>query len=318
MSRMLLLNNAGGTIEGFCLVKTAQVKTDSKGGLYMDMVVADAGGDCVAKVWNYNQGQHDSYEPDDVIKVRGTINYYKDTEQLKIEKIRHAEESDDVDMSLLVPCAPVDAEKIFGELHAAADAFHDRGLGTLVKYLLETNKKRYLYYPAAVKLHHATRKGLMHHTCSVYKLAMSVCDLYPKLDRELVAAGAILHDIGKLYEMDTGKLGLASQYTAEGQLCGHIQLGIDMLHAAASVCGTDQETVLLLEHMLLSHHGQPEFGSPRYPMFPEAEVLSVCDLLDSRLYEEFAALAGVQKGGFSDRIWALDNRQLYNHGRMPE
>lgn len=315
MARMNLLNECGINVEGFCLVKSAQVKTDSKGGTYVDMVVSDRGGECVAKLWNYNPGSHGTFATDDVIKIRGTVNVWKDTEQIKIEKIRIATDADEVDMTKLVPCAPIDVKEIYDTLYEAAGAFSDKDLGRLVQYLMHVNKERLLVYPAAVKLHHATRSGLLHHTYSVYSLAMKVCSLYPQLDSELVAAGAILHDLGKVDEMDTSELGLASQYTAEGQLCGHIQLGIDRLHAAADTLGTPAETVLLLEHMLLSHHGQPEFGSPRFPMFPEAEVLSECDLMDSRLYEMFAALDGVSKGGFSERIWALDNRQLYKHGR---
>ena len=147
------------------------------------------------------------------------------------------------------------------------------------------------------------------------RMGRAICQLYPALDRDLVTAGATLHDIGKLYELQTGKLGLATAYTPEGQLLGHINIGISLIHNAADRLDIPEETAMLLEHMLLSHHGQPEFGSPKFPMFPEAEVLSECDLLDSRLFEMFDALSTVSKGGFSDRLWALDNRQLYQHGR---
>ena len=311
MSKMLLLQGSGIQIEGFCLVKSAQVKTDSKGGVYVDFVLGDAGGECVAKLWNYSPASHGRFDTDDVIKVRGTINVWKDTEQLKIERIRHAEKGDAVDMARLVPCAPIDPEQIYDLLYKEAEGFKDADLSKLVTRLMDDNKKSLILFPAAVKLHHAYRSGLLHHTYSVYRLGKAVTALYPKLNGELITAGAILHDIGKIYEMDTGKLGLAGAYTAEGQLVGHIQLGIDMLRRTAEELNTPEETVLLLEHMLLSHHGVPEFGSPKYPMFPEAEVLSQCDLLDSRLFEMFDALSAVAPGGFSERIWSLDNRMLY-------
>lgn len=153
--------------------------------------------------------------------------------------------------------------------------------------------------------------GLLHHSWTIVQLARGVCDTYPLLDRELVYAGAILHDIGKLAELETGKLGIASAYTAPGQLLGHISIGVSMISEAGQLLGVSDETVLLLEHMLLSHHEKPEFGSPKPPMFPEAEVLSELDLLDSRLYAMFSALDGVQPGAFSERIWSLDNRMLY-------
>ena len=315
MTRMYMLQNCGERIEGFCLVKSAQQKTDSKGNLYLDMVLGDAGGECVAKIWNYSEQTYGHYETEDIVKVRGTLNYYKDTEQLKIEKIRHAADTDTYDMRLLVPCAPINPEEIYAMLYTEAECFTDTELGRLIKYLLDTNKKKLLYYPAAVKLHHAYRSGLLYHTYSVFRLSKAVSALYPELDGELITAGAILHDIGKVYEMDTGSLGIAGAYTAEGSLIGHIQIGVDILRSAAQLLDTPQETVMLLEHMLLSHHGVPEFGSPKYPMFPEAEVLSECDLLDSRLFEMFDALKGVVPGGFTERQWALDNRQLYKRNR---
>ena len=189
--------------------------------------------------------------------------------------------------------------------------FENAELKAIVLHLMKQNREKLLYFPAAVKLHHATRGGLLHHTLSIVKLAKAVCAAYPALDGELVYAGAILHDIGKLIELDANELGLAGAYTAEGQLIGHISLGMIAVDNAAKELGVSAKTSMLLEHMLLSHHGVPEFGSPKFPMFPEAEVLSELDLLDSRLYEMFSALDSVQDGAFTERQWALDNRQLY-------
>ncbi len=283
MGKMRLLSGAGATTEGFCLVKSVAARTDVKGSEYLDFVLADSEGECVAKLWNYSRGYHGTFEPDDIIKVRGSVQIWKDNEQFKIDRIRHAGPEDDVDMSELVPCAPFDSQEMYDEL----------------------------YGPAGVKLHHATRGGLLHHTLSVVHLAQNVLKLYPWLDGDLLLTGAILHDIGKLTELDTGSLGLAGAYTAEGQLLGHISIGMSMVAQAAEVTMVPQKTAMLVEHMLLSHHGNPEYGSPRLPMIPEAEVLSVCDLLDSRLFEMHAALDSVAPGGFSERLWALDNRQLY-------
>ena len=175
---------------------------------------------------------------------------------------------------------------------------------------MKAHKKEMLYYPAAVKLHHATRGGFLEHTLNVVSMGKAVAARYDKLDAELIVAGAILHDMGKLTELETGKLGVASAYTAQGQLLGHINIGMAEVRAAAELLQVPEETAVLIEHMLLSHHGQPEFGSPKLPMFPEAEVLSTLDRLDAQLFEMFAALDGVVKGGFSERQWALDNRQI--------
>jgi 3'-5' exoribonuclease len=119
------------------------------------------------------------------------------------------------------------------------------------------------------------------------------------------------HDIGKIKEMEISELGLVTDYSTEGILLGHIVQGIKIIDNICDELGTDSEIKIMLEHMILSHHYEPEYGSPKYPMFPEAEVLSICDLLDSKMYEMDAALDGVSKDGFSERQWALDNRQLF-------
>ncbi|MBQ9188196.1 MAG: HD domain-containing protein [Clostridia bacterium] len=311
MGKMRLTAQIGGTTEGFCLVKSVAARTDVKGSEYLDFVLADSEGECVAKLWNYSRAYHGVFEPDDIIKVRGSVQIWKDNEQFKIDRIRHVTPEDDVDMNELVPCAPFDPVAMYDELYDIAQNFKDDDLRRLVQYLLRENREQLLLFPAGVKLHHATRSGLLHHTLSVVHMAQSILQLYPWLNGDLLLAGATLHDIGKLVELDTGTLGLAGAYTAAGQLLGHISIGMSMVAQAAEVTMVPPEKAMLVEHMLLSHHGNPEYGSPRLPMVPEAEVLSVCDLLDSRLYEMHAALETVAPGGFTERIWALDNRQLY-------
>ena len=311
MGKMRLIKDAYGTTEGFCLVKSAAVRTDIKGSEYLDLVLADSDGECVAKFWNYSRITHGEYDANDIVKVRGAVQVWKDTEQFKIDRIRKATEDDHVDLSGIIPTAPCDPQEMYDELYAAAAAFSDEDLKRIVQYLLRENREQLLIYPAGVKLHHATRGGLLHHTCAVLHLAQHIAELYPSLHKDLLFAGAILHDIGKLKELDADTLGIAGAYTSEGQLLGHINVGMAMVAAAAEITMIAPRTAMLLEHLILSHHGKPEFGSPRLPMFPEAEVLSICDLLDSKMYEMDAALDGVAKDGFSERQWALDNRQLY-------
>lgn len=311
MAKMRLITEAVGTVEGFCLVKAAAVRTDSKGSDYLDMVIADSEGECPAKMWNYNRVTCGTFDAGDIIKVRGSVQVWKDAEQFKIDRIRQAMPSDELDMSLLVPCAPIAPQESFDALMAEVDAFQDEDYKRLVKYLYRENKDVLTLYPAGVKLHHATRGGLLHHTLSVVRLCKSICALYPSLHSDLLLTGAMLHDIGKTVELDTNTLGIAGAYTAMGQLVGHINIGVAMIYSAAEVTMLPEKKLMLVAHMLLSHHGKPEFGSPKLPAFPEAEVLSTCDLLDSKLYEMNAALDGVLPDGFSERQWALDNRQLY-------
>ena len=311
MGRMLLLEEAeGDRAEGFALIRKADVRLNSKGAEYMDLVLADTGGEIPAKLWDYRREEHGEYSAGDVVKVRGLITVWKDAEQLKIEKIRYAAPGE-ADMSRLIPCAPVDPMSAYAAILKTVSGFRDGDIRELTLSILKASREKFLVYPAAVKLHHATRGGLVHHTLSVLRLAKAVAEAYPYLNEDLLYAGAILHDIGKLREMDTDGTGLAGAYTAEGMLIGHVCLGVIDVAITAKELGTPPEKVMWIEHMLLAHHGQPEYGSPKYPMFPEAEALSQLDMLDSRLYEMRAALEGVRERGFTERQWPLDNRQLY-------
>lgn len=324
MGRMKLLEKTYSTatnqVEGLCIIKSVALKSNVKGAPYLDFVLADAGGECVAKLWDYSMEQHGSYEADSVVKVRATINMWKDEEQLKIDRIRNLkpEETEAADMSELIPCAPMRGEDMYDKIYEVAAGFGDDDLRALTQYLLRESRDDLIRYPAALKLHHAVRGGLLYHTLTMLEVAKRVCgiykEIYPALSNDLVYAGIILHDLAKTRELVVGNLGLATAYSAEGQLLGHINIGAAMVERAAAELMTGRETTMLVQHMLISHHGVPEFGSPRPPMFPEAELVSQIDLIDSRMYEMFDALNGVADGGFTERQWALDNRQLYKHG----
>ena len=154
----------------------------------------------------------------------------------------------------------------------------------------------------------------MLHTASIVEMAEKVCQVYPNVNRELLISGAILHDVAKTFEMETSKSGLCSHYSVGGELIGHLVKGAMYVEEAAEKLGITGDKVILLEHMILSHHSQPEFGSPVRPMFLEAEILASLDALDAAIFEINAASSNVKPGEFTDRQWALDNRKLYNHG----
>ena len=326
MGRMRLLSQAingnANQVEGFCLVKSVTRKNNVKGVEYLDLVLADADGEIDAKLWDYAPEAHGLYEADTVIKVRGTLNLWKDTEQLKIERIRNLREgeADSLDMSALIPCAPRPPQEMYDEIVRCVEGFVDPDLKLLTQYLLRERKEQILTCPAALKLHHAMRGGLLFHTTSMLEAAREICALYkrlyPSLSEELVFAGVILHDVAKCIELSVGELGLATGYSMPGQLIGHIDLGVAMLERAAAELMIEEGTLRLMQHILLSHHGQAEYGSPKPPMFPEAEIVSTLDVLDARLFEMFDALGPVRAGEFSERQWALDNRQLYKHGHI--
>ena len=173
-----VINHASNQVEGFCFIKSLQLKVNVKGAEYLYIMLADADGEINAKLWDYQSAVHGMYSAGEVIKVRGTINLYKDTEQLKIDRIRHITEADHVDMSSIVASAPIDGEKIFDSLFEFAGGFADADIAKLTQYLLTENRERMLYYPAALKLHHAHRGGLMYHTSTMLDTAKQVVSVY--------------------------------------------------------------------------------------------------------------------------------------------
>lgn len=214
-----------------------------------------------------------------------------------------------------MPASEVGGAQIYDMLMRRVNAFQDADFKAIVSGIMEDHKEALVRYPAALRLHHAIVGGLMLHTVSIVRLAESLCQIYPNVDKELLLSGAILHDVAKTWELEANNLGLVKGYTTEGELIGHLVKGAMYIDEKARDLGVAPEKAALLEHMLLSHHGQPEYGSPVRPMFLEAEILSQLDALDATIFEIHAATSKVEPGKFTDRQWALDNRKLFNHGR---
>lgn len=304
-----------GRVDGFCLVKSVEQKTSSKGDTYLDFTLGDSTGDINGKLWRYNIAEHGEYKANDIVKVRGTISQYNGTDQLRIERIRIAIEQDNVHIEDFVRTSGYSSEQMFDELFNIANAFSDSDLKRIVTTVLTDNRNALLYWPAAYKLHHALRGGLLMHTLSIVRVCEGICNVYPFIDRELLLSGAILHDIAKIQEFDVNDAGIADGYTVEGNLLGHLAMGATQIDRYAEKLGIDRRVSVLLQHMVLSHHGEPEFGAAVRPMFIEAEILSEVDLMDARIYEMREAVSETKPNDFSGRLWALDNRKLFNHTR---
>ncbi|MBR0349998.1 MAG: HD domain-containing protein [Acutalibacteraceae bacterium] len=306
--------NSNGGVEGFCLVKSLEVKKTAKGVPFLDLILTDSSGEIGAKLWDYKEDVHGGIKLNSLIKIRGTVSMFNDALQLRIDRVRPAIESDGVNMEDFVPSADYSGKDMYDYIVSTVNVFENTQLKKLILTVLERNKENLLYWPAAFKLHHAIRGGLLYHTLSILKLAKAVCDIYPSLERELLYAGVILHDVAKIQEFDVSETGVVSGYTVEGSLIGHLVKGAMNIEKVGEELGIDRELLMLIEHMILSHHGEPEFGAAVRPMFLEAEILSQLDLLDARIYEISQAVSEVEPGDFTPRQWALDNRKLYNHG----
>ncbi|MCQ2457462.1 MAG: HD domain-containing protein [Clostridia bacterium] len=291
--------------EGFLLVRYAERKIDSKGRYYVDMNLGDKSGEINCKYWNSSA---EAPEVGKVVKVRGTVQEFNGRLQFRIAEIRLKEEDDEVDMRLLAVSAPEPAEDMRAEIEETVDAFTSAKLKKLVSEMLKEAGPMLEYYPAAQRMHHAERSGLLHHTISMLRLAKAMLPVYPFLNADLLYAGVILHDLGKIDEMKSDEFGNVTDYTRDGQLLGHLVKGVAKLEKTAERLGIDDETVILLEHMLLSHHGESDYGSPKPPMFPEAEALHWLDMTDARLNTMQGVEERTQPGTFSEKITGLDRR----------
>ena len=301
----------GGMVEGFCIIKSIEVKTTAKGMKYLDIMLGDSEGEINAKYWNCSELEMEIFKSGDVVKIRGSIAPYNGVDQLKIDRIRNTTPEDNVDPGDFVPSAEYKPQDMYNELVSIASGFQDEDLKRIVLTVFERYKEELLYTPAAFKLHHAMRGGLLYHVLSIVRLAEGVCKVYPFVDSDLLISGAMLHDIAKITEFSLNKSGLVEEYSIKGNLLGHIPM--DNIAKELSI---PDETAMLLEHMILSHHGNPEYGAAVRPMFLEAELLSELDLMDSRVYEIAHTVSALDKGKFSSRQWALDNVKLYNHKRV--
>ncbi len=299
--------------EGFVLVRMSEQRTGSNGSKYLDLTLADRTAEVNGKLWD---GAVPPPPTGSVIKVRGLVVEYNGRLQLRIEKLRAQEAGDEVDMSALTPSAPEPPEAMLAELDAALAAMQSEPLRKICAQMLKQYADRLAYYPAAQRIHHAERSGLLHHTTAMLRLAKAVLPLYPQLNADLVVAGVLVHDLCKVEEMDSDELGVVRDYTQSGLLLGHIAIGVTRIAEAATAVGVTGEAAILMQHMMLSHHGEEAFGSPRKPMFPEAEVLHWIDLLDARMNEMQTALGKVPAGVFTDKIFSLE-RRLY-HPRYDE
>jgi 3'-5' exoribonuclease len=299
----------------FFMVKSIAVKTGSTGKPYLDVTLGDMTGEINGKKWDVGSSDHLLKEKD-IVKIIAHVTEFNSQLQLKIQRIRKAvpeSNPDDVmNMKDFVKAAPEPPLVMYGYIMEVALNMKDEDLKRLCVRVLEDNRNKLMYYPAASKNHHAELGGLLYHMKRMLMNGERVCEVYTNLNRDLVLAGVIMHDMQKIFEIDADTDGMASGYSFEGQMLGHLVMGVKYMDSLALELGFSAEKRIMMEHMILSHHYEPEYGSPKKPLFPEAEVLHYLDILDARMYDMEEALKVTEPGGFSDRIWTLDNRRIYN------
>lgn len=302
---------AGEKIDGFFLVKSIELKTSTNNKKYLDFNLCDDTGEINAKLWEYEEGDETKYTSSSLIKVRGSISVWNNTLQLKVERLREAIPSDNVNLEDFVPVAPLQADFMYNEILKYADSMKNTHIKNIVLTILKEKQIKLMHYPAAKKNHHAIKSGLLYHILTMLRSGEKLCEVYTYLNKDLLYAGIMLHDMAKLEEMEANELGIVSEYTIEGQLLGHITQGIKNIELVSESVGADKEITMLLQHMILSHHYEPEFGSPVKPLFPEAELLHHLDIIDARLYDMKRVADELKEGNFSEKVYSLDNRKIY-------
>ena len=304
----------GDAFTGFYLLKNISLKTTAAGKPFLSAVLADATGSMELKVWDY-AGPITSADEGKVVKVQAEVSEYRGALQASARptRIRLATEDDSYVLSDLTPAAPIDPDSAYGRIQSLVSSMADSQYQLLCLEFLRRHGDGFRQIPAAKSVHHGFVGGLMMHTVYMLELADFLCRLYGDLiNRDLLLSGTLLHDFAKLEEFTVSQLGLVTGYSTKGQLLGHLVMGAQEVAEIAKAQGMDEEKSVLLQHMLLSHHGQPEFGAAVVPMCAEAELLSYIDNIDSRMEIYRENLDKVPVVEFTQRIFALEKR-IYRH-----
>jgi 3'-5' exoribonuclease len=264
------------------VVVSKQIKPKKTGEPYLALTLGDRSGQLEAKMWDNVEEVLNAFEQDDFLKIKGLVNKYKNRFQLTIHKLRKLGESE-IEFSEYLPKTTRNIDELWQTLTDFVASFQNPHLKALVQAFMSDPEiaAAYRNAPAAKTLHHAYIGGLLDHVVSLCGSCDLICGNYPQVNRDLLLTGAFLHDIGKIHELAYNR---SFSYTTRGQLLGHMVIELEMLQAKlALVPDFPPELKTLLEHLIISHHGEYEFGSPKLPMFPEALLLHYMDDLDSKM-----------------------------------
>uniref|UniRef100_Q01PU2 Metal dependent phosphohydrolase n=1 Tax=Solibacter usitatus (strain Ellin6076) TaxID=234267 RepID=Q01PU2_SOLUE len=264
------------------LVHSKEIRQKKGGELYLSLLLADRTGELDAKMWDNVADVLDAFERDDFVQVKGIIQVFHNRPQMTIHKMRRMDESE-IEVTDYFPASKRDPEEMWRELRAIVAGLADPHLKGLLDAMLDDDDiaRRYRRAPAAKQIHHAFLGGLLEHVLSVCGLAKAAAAHYPNIDHDLLITGAVLHDIGKIYELNYER---GFSYSNEGQLIGHMSIAMRMVSDKLRNLPDFPPLVrTLVEHMILSHHGKLEFGSPKVPQFPEALLLHYLDDMDSKM-----------------------------------
>jgi len=293
-------------IEGQFLLGSVSKGVNTNGGSYFSVELRDASGQITAKKWDATLQDEEIFVTGNVISLIGETNRYKDALQLKILSAEVVP-LDEIDVDRFVKAPPVSKNELIKKFNNYVNSIKNEDCQKLLKYMINKFDDKLYSYPAAVSIHHEYSSGLLMHSLSMADLASFLCPIYD-CDYDILITGCLLHDMGKIIELEGP---IVYKYSLEGKLLGHISIMCAEIRKAAEDLKITSEVPLLLEHMILAHHGQPEFGSPVMPLTKEALLLSLIDNLDSKMVVVNKAIADIEPGNFSNKVFPLDNRSFY-------
>lgn len=306
--------NRDDYVDCFAMLKSVVRKISNKGEAYLDITLSDSNSEINAKLWQYSEAKYGIFESNHLVKVRGYLTKFNDALQIKIENIRYTCASDNVNIKDFIKSAPYDSNNMLNSIkHVIEHDINDNDYKLLLKTIYSDYEDLILSCPAARSMHHAVYGGLLYHTLSMLRVAQALSNIYTSINKDLLCTGVLLHDIGKIEEfgIENAKFGSVSEYSKSGKLLGHLVLGINIVSDYGKRLDIDSDKILMLQHLLASHHGQLEWGACVEPQTLEAEVLSQIDVLDAKVNKIINSLEEIGDSEFTAPIRALNGRQFY-------
>lgn len=297
--------------EMYVLIKQADVRIAKNGKKFIAFTFQDTSGSIDGKFWGASEEDIKRFTAGQVVFLSGKREVYQNTPQIKIINLRPTTVEEPNSPSLYMERAPLQQSEMVEEINQTIFEITNATWNRIVRHLLGQYQQEFFDFPAAKRNHHAFAGGLAYHTVTMLRLAKSICKEYPQLNSALLYAGVILHDLGKVIELSGA---ISTEYTLAGNLVGHLVIVDEEITKACQVLKIDDrsEDVVVLKHLVLSHHGLLEYGSPVRPRIMEAEILHQIDNLDASIQMMSGALKSVDPGEYTERIFGMDNRSFYS------
>lgn len=301
------------------MIEDLDEKIDSKNNPYISFTGKDKTGSLDCRLWGYDLNKLGDIKNGDIVMAKGYVEEFNNKKQFKILKsdkgrymLRPSKDEDNLNLEDFIRVSPSPYGLMISEINEMIFKYSNIELQRLCLRFLDKYKNELEYYPGAKNVHHAYKTGWLYHIYNMMKMGNSLADIY-NLNKDLLLTGVLLHDIGKIPAMVSDLNGCVNDFTLEGAMLEHIVLGIKMLADLTKDIEIKKETITLIEHMISSHHGNLEWGSPVMPMFPEAEALHYLDNMDAKLNIMSEILDTVEEGKTTEKIFSLGNRRIYKH-----